>query len=321
MHALRRFLISGLLLLVPCKAFAQSTLNPELPWSRFKWVGVDIGSRHFSRGAIAVPIAIDGLDTVFYLQHDLGANGTMLYEVPYRQVLQKAGRTAVLNSIIQIDATIANCHVSNLKAYIRMGYGDPIAPEDKTPQLGTLGLDFFTKRILLIDYRSQKMAILQSDSPLPTEMEKQASFVPIKLRNNKLFIPITLNGKEYPDDFFFDTGASLFPLATTKMLWQILTGRQGDEKGNEIWHLPSWGKEATLIGAPLKEDIRIGNAIISNPNIFFSDSGLPNLDFEKSYQARGLFGNALFVDHYLVIVDIPHSRFGLISLPESIPRQ
>lgn len=79
----------------------------------------------------------------------------MLYEVPYKQALQKAGKTAALdNNSIEIDATIANCHQSNLKVSFRMGSGAPISPEDKTPQLGTLGLDFFTERILLIDYRS-----------------------------------------------------------------------------------------------------------------------------------------------------------------------
>jgi hypothetical protein len=46
-------------------------------------------------------------------------------------------------SPLEIDATVVNCHVSNLKVFIRMGHGNPIAPEDKTPQIGTLGLDFF----------------------------------------------------------------------------------------------------------------------------------------------------------------------------------
>jgi hypothetical protein len=105
-------------------------------------------------------------------------------------------------------------------------------------------------------------------------------------------------------------------LETTKKLWQILTGRQGNEADNEVWRLPSWGKESVSIGAPIKEDIRFGTAKFSRPIVFFDDSGLSNLDFEKAYQANGLFGNALFVDRYLVIVDIPHDRFGLIQLPE-----
>ena len=123
MCVLSKLLIAELLtvLAFACPVAAQSNLKSELPWSRFEWIAFDIGSKHFSRAAIAVPIKIEGLDDLYYLQHDLGAEGTMLFEVPYRQALQKAGRTDALNGSIAINARIGNSRISNLTVFVRMG--------------------------------------------------------------------------------------------------------------------------------------------------------------------------------------------------------
>lgn len=45
-------------------------------------------------------------------------------------------------------------------------------------------------------------------------------------RNDKMFLPLTRAGATY-DDSFYDSGASLFPVSTTKEIWQRATPGAG----------------------------------------------------------------------------------------------
>ncbi len=125
------------------------------------------------------------------------------------------------------------------------------------PKIGTLGLDFFRDRVLLLDFPARRVAILGPGEAMPAWIEEQASWVGVDYREEKLFVPLTLAGETY-DDFFYDTGSSLFPVSTTMEIWQKATGRRGDEPSNITWKVPSFGQEVVLIGAPSRGGSRWG---------------------------------------------------------------
>ena len=62
----------------------------------------------------------------------------------------------------------------------------------------------------------------------------------------------------------------------------------------------------------MKGELRVGPAVLKNPMVEFDSTNLPNLDFDK-YPAHGLFGNVIFFDRYMVIVDVARYRFGIID--------
>ena len=146
---------------------AQSPTNASPPWTRFEWVGLDVGTQHFARAALLVPITIKGIDGVYYLQHDLGSDQTMLDEVPFRQIRNKAAQTNALKTTAVIEGNIGGTDLRGFRIGVKLKYGDPVTPEDKLQVIGTLGLDFFTNRVLLLDYPAQRLAILPGDSALP----------------------------------------------------------------------------------------------------------------------------------------------------------
>ena len=295
-----------------CTALAQSATNALIPWARFEWVGMDVGTQHVAKAALAVPITFKDVDGVYYLQLDLGSDQTMLYEVPFRRVLTRAGRTNALKGTTVIDANVAGVELPRFRIGVRLKYGEPLTPQDPVQDIGTLGLDFFEKRLLLLDYPAQRLAILPGDATLPADITKTVSFVPLIRRNEKLFVPVTLNGKEYPDDFFFDTGASLFPVVTTRNFWQQTTGRTGDEPDNRVVTGQSWGDRIKLVGAPLQGEAQIGTVRLSHPLAYFVVTGKDNLDFDKwQYKVKGSIGNALFYEDCVVVIDLPHNRFGV----------
>ena len=90
-----------------------------------------------------------------------------------------------------------------------------------------------------------------------------------------------------------------------------MTGRTGDETGNERRNGNSWGKRFVVVGAPLQGELRIGPAGIQKPIVEFESTGLPNFDFDRA-QVQGLFGNRIFFDRFPVVVDMQASRFGMV---------
>jgi len=170
--------------------------------------------------------------------------------------------------------------------------------------------------VLLLDFPRQRFAILDSAQRLPQEIVDHASFVPIDYRNGHAFVPLRL-GNRVVEDFFFDTGASLFPLTTTPDLWRTLTGRTGNESANTRWRVNSWGKSLEMIGAPLVGDMRIGGLRVSDPLVFHERPDGTGQDFFSTvpYRVGGHFGNALFYDRHVIILDLPRRRFGILSRP------
>lgn len=188
-----------------------------------------------------------------------------------------------------------------------------MSADDPAPKIGTLGLHFFLRRVLLLDLPGQRFAVLDSTAPLPPEIERRASWVPIEYRNDKMFLPLTLNGKVY-DDFFYDSGASLFAVSTTPEVWRDATGRTGSEPDNVTWTVPSFGDPVVLRGAPARGRLSIGAASLGRPLIFHLASGPERLDPRNwGFRTSGLIGNALFEERYMLIVDLPRRRFGLVE--------
>jgi hypothetical protein len=188
------------------------------------------------------------------------------------------------------------------------------SPEAGTPvELGTIGAAFFEKRILLLDFVAQRLAILGKDEQVPVEIARRADFVPIDYRNHKMFVSLTLNRVE-ESGLFFDTGSSSMAVTTTRARWLAWTGREADDPRNTVFLAKSWGKDARWIGAPVKNSICIGKACVTEAPAFFEATGLENLDFDRyPFKTAGLFGNLPFDGRFTVIVDLPNKRFGLIA--------
>ncbi|MCX5752305.1 MAG: retropepsin-like aspartic protease, partial [Candidatus Krumholzibacteria bacterium] len=159
-------------------------------------------------------------------------------------------------------------------------------------------------KVLVVDYPNKRFCLVDSLDGALEDLVSRASFVDLQRRNDKLFVPVRIGGM-YSENFFLDTGASMLPITTTKALWQRLTGLRGNEKSTIRITVPSWGKEVSLVGAPVKGTLTIGTLQVSNPVAYFASTGLVETD--------GLLGNALFYDEYTIIIDLRENRFGILK--------
>jgi hypothetical protein len=283
---------------------APPAVCANLSWSPIHWESAKIGDRTVDRAALLIPVQLDGMPRPILVQLDLGADLSQFDSVAYEQLFGKGTAPRDKPKKLPFTGVFGGARVNTHLFDVVPQQGEP-TPAGKPILLGTLGTDFFAKRMLILDFVRQRVAIAEEGAALPDDLEKRAKFASITVRDGSLFVPLSINGKT-ETDYFYDTGSSAFPMVTTKARWQSLTGRTGKEPGNEFWRVNSWGREAVMVGAPISGDIRLGGARLDRPLVFFESSGLPNV------ADSNLFGNALFLDRFTVIVDISGKRFGLI---------
>lgn len=287
----------------------------EIAWTPFRWVSATIGGRTFDKAALYVPLTADTLSGTYWLQLDTGADSDVwLHTAPLDQLLSRRGAVRDTTTWFEIPTgRIGTYPLRNHAVNIRGFAGDTVRADDPLPKIGTLGLNFFRTRALLLDFPAERFAIIDSATAIPAWIEEGASWVDVDYRSDKMFLPLTLAGTTY-EDFFYDSGASLFPVSTSKPIWQRATGRTGDEPDNIRWTVRSFGEDVTLIGAPARGRVAVGAAALERPIVYFVAEGPGRVLMENfGFRTSGLIGNALFAERYLVVIDLPHRRFGLVE--------
>jgi hypothetical protein len=280
-------------------------------WSKFEWINYSVADMTFDKAAIVVPLTIRGAARTLWMQLDTGSDGTTVYEIPFRQLHIPAHYSTGDSSAIILSAALGNNSFDSLRLWMSKGYGDTVSEQDPRPIIGTIGLDILQGKVFILDFPHNQFCLVSSVEKIPKELLARANFVNVHNRNNKLFLSIEIADTS-SDDFFFDTGSSIFPIQTTLGLWQKFTGLKGNEKNLTRLKVLSWGKEDITLGAPARGPLRIGELTVDHPMVYFDSTGLN--DYTKwPFKTDGLIGNQVFYDHYTVIIDLINNRFGILT--------
>ena len=272
------------------------------------WEPLNVSGHTVEHAALMVEVELEGSSKPVLMQLDLGTYSTVMHRTPYAELRRK---DRVTRNIVSMSGTIANRRFQDERFGFRTDVPEP-TPANKPLRLGTIGSSFFEHRILLLDFVKQRLAILGKGAALPSTLERNIEYLPLKYTYGHVLVTATIDGREEPN-VIFDTGSSMVPLFTSHRRWTELTHRRTDDPANSIIRANSWGKEAVAIGAPIGGALCIGSACISHPVIYCEGSQLPNLDLDKyPFVASGVIGNVIFDGRFTVIVDIPGRRFGLL---------
>ncbi len=286
----------------------------KIEWNEFVWGESKISEEYYNKTAILVPFRFNGIEEEYYLQLDTGASsvlyGNSFYDIEpsYRVKKQKDKRP----SIVSIDGTLSNYEFVYEDFGLLHDYGATLE-ELKVAEyklIGSLGLDFFKNRILIIDFSEEKFAILNNQNDVPRNIKKNSGFLDMKYKNNKIYLMSKIGDKDL--SLIYDTGSSIFDIVATKEIWTSLTNVKS-AKDMKLLEVPSWGAIVQLKGARSESDWEIGDVIIEKPLIFYEPSGLENFNF-KSIQADGLLGNAIFYDNHIITIDLISKKFGIMEV-------
>ncbi len=184
---------------------------------------------------------------------------------------------------------------------------------ERTDPAGSLGLNVLVGKIAVLDFPGRRFCVVPPGSNAGALMVRD-EFTPAQLRDGKLFVEFDLGG-EHLTGLFFDTSASIFPLSVDFELWKKLTGREGGEEKNARLEVAAKDDSAFVFeGAPARGTMQIGGGRVETPMVFYQKTrpdhfaGLP-------FEAAGLIGNSVFLEHVVVLDLRGEPRIGLLASP------
>ena len=173
-------------------------------------------------------------------------------------------------SFQHLNMRMGNVTFSNTEIFYMKNMGDFINENDlkqgKPIHIGTIGADLFQNKVVIIDYKSTKLAITDS---VPSQYASLPS-VKFTIDNGIIKLPFSINGQECP--MMFDTGSSPFQLVTTKeRALNIANPTIVDSLSGPLW----WGKEITFYGLNVTKTIEFaGEKRPENSMVFYDKDGL-----------------------------------------------
>ncbi|WP_293944758.1 MULTISPECIES: aspartyl protease family protein [unclassified Sphingobacterium] len=288
-------------------------------WIKFTWESATLSNKYFPKFAMLVPIKINGLNANFELQFDLGANTSVLYgnilnsyfsESEIKNMLIDSTKLSSNDKISYhatkgIDMLAGNFKIEKI-TYME-NYGKAI-PKDslftKTPKhIGSLGADAFVDKILIIDFPSKKMCVLDT---LKGHWKSRTTFVQAQSKRGRLHVPLKINQETHW--FLFDTGASLFPINTNKKLWTEIV--QENTKADTLI-TSSWGENINFYGKMTAKNIYLGDKKLEKNYAWYSENKRL-MEFNTAENIDGLIGNAYFFNE-IIILDFKNNRFGIVN--------
>lgn len=308
MSIFKRGVISIILVLL----FMGCSPKQSLEWIPFNWVGDTISGRYIEKAYIYIPVKIDNLPYDFTMQFDLGTSKTVFYQKALDSYLAEypflANKLVAFNGLENevfrnIDLKMGtvmfeDIDVWNLKYFIDEIQKDSINPQ-RPKHIGTIAPDMFQDKILLIDYKLNRLAV--SDS-LPSEY-KDLPAEKFEIVDGIIKLPFSINGKDYT--LMFDTGSSPFQLVTSKeKALEIANPIITDSLSGPLW----WGKEITFYGMEVIKPVKFGGKVLKSAKVYYDKERLWEKNVFDVYNVWGLTGNAYFFDN-MVIIDYKNKLF------------
>ena len=281
----------------------------EFQWQPFDWFPYEMNNTLYEKAAIFVPIQFEDSEKTYWLQLDTGSYSqfdgiTFNCVNPTHTIIQ----TDSSYDTVRFNGKIAGYKTKNAIFVSKKDFGEIIKESDQWINIGTLGMDFFKNKILVLDFPNSRLAIVTSESLLPMEITENVTYYPAEMIKHFFAISLTAKGAAYLVGY--DTGSSTLPLVFNQDLWQLLTDRDGTEPENIILEGQAWGNMITLIGSPSLEEIFLSDLSLGYPEVYFCKE---KIDWFKGSGIEGVMGNEPFYDDSIVLIDMINMQFGVVK--------
>lgn len=301
-------------------ASSQPVELENLKWYDFYWMGDSANPKD----AMILNGKVDTVNFNFRWQFDTGSPRTFVYgnvwnsfcnAFPYLKKLFFTIDTLKADGFINLkDGGIkisGNKLPQNNRIGLLQGYGNTI---DKNvilenlgafTTLGTIGIDIFRQGVLVIDFKKNKIAY--ADKLQDQFYSKKQNTIDFTLYQNRIILPIKIGNSIF--NFFYDSGASLFPLKTTAAFTSI---KALVNYTDTLRNITTWGKSYDVPGGSIQKKVKLGNLKLAHPKIYVHPD--PELYHTKIFQeanTSGLIGNAYF-ENRVIVIDFTKMKFTIL---------
>ncbi|QGW28420.1 hypothetical protein [Phnomibacter ginsenosidimutans] len=253
-----------LLLLISTWSIGQHLDVEKVKWYDFYWSGDSSNPKE----AMMLRSAIDTIDFNFRWQFDTGSPRTFFYGDTWLSFC--AAFPMLRQSFFTIDTFKADGFINVKNGGVQISgnqlpkniigllpnYGNHIDKQiildnlGSSTTVGTMGIDLFRQGVLIIDFKKNKIGY--ADRLSKPFYATKSQTIDFTLFQNRIILPVTIGGKQY--DFFYDSGASLFPLKTTTAFTAFQDAVQYTDT---LYNITTWGKSHDVPGGVLKKRFRL----------------------------------------------------------------
>ncbi len=277
----------------PANALSVSNVAENIP---IRWLAID-GNPH---SALLLPVKVEGIADVFYMQLDSGAPSTVFYRTSLRSILERHQAAFAIDngkSQVALGFSINGLGIRS-RQFGLLDYGNKVdfGNAEAANIIGTIGTDLLEKRVLVLDFRKASCAFLQE---VP-----EAGFSDFQFKKRRVLMPARIGEQERM--FLYDSGSSGYELLTGKQEWEGLKTPGGPvkvEKGN------SWGRALKVVTAPANRALTISTTTLPLSEVTHVE-GTSRMQqwLMRSSGMQGMIGNKLFLNHKLTL-DAKNQKF------------
>lgn len=307
------FFISLITLTATASLGQNEFKNEKLVWTEFEW------SDPSYKDVMLLTAKLDTLNYLFRWQLDTGSPYTYMEGGTFKKFTDKFPYLS--EKVKRIDNSSAgNWYKILTPPFV---FSTPILPDtilknDKIggnfPQdyldkyrgfsIGTIGVDLFKDRVLVLDFKNKKIGYCDS---LSNQFYKQAlNTSPFKFYKNRIILPVKIGSGTF--DFMYDCGASMFTLNTTPRSSRSFAPKQLTDTLYDVNNGES-GAVYNATGGKTDKKVKILGKTYKDMVIYLEKGESEIFDEAK---VAGAIGNKLFLDHTLVI-DFKRKRITLID--------
>ena len=280
----------------------------------FKWAGFTYNDKHNPYGAMLIPVSIPGVDRTFYMQFDTGTPSTVLKYNPFLSINEKYDNLVKIDTIdgkVRAINTLIKVGTVNVKAASLgfVGMGKKINWSDSTAVdiIGTVGNDFMENNPLIMDFKNNKITLVDSLNQKP---ESVKGYLPFTFDGRKIFLSATLNDE--PASLWYDSGSSMFELIVEEStFWELAA----PDAKKESFEANSWGTKIPTHNIKSNGEFDFGSVSIPLTTVTYME--WPNKMQAFILKAAniggdlgGMTGNKLFLGKTLIL-DTPNLRYAV----------
>ena len=261
-------------------------------------------SNEFSdRSAMLIPICVEGIDADLYMQFDLGAHTSLIYnktllglEEQYPCTIEanieyfKNFEFKIKKTIVSYDS-IKNIH-----------YGR-VYKKGQKAIIGSIGTDILEHVNTLIDFENSKISFFQNppDSLLNTPKEH------FEFKGRRVLICAKIEGRD--KKLMWDTGSSAYELITSKSNFHKLAI---DPYQHSVHKSNQMNRELKIHTSRAHKTIQFGNESIALNQVTYVE-GFPWYVHTAFYLSgmQGMIGNNLFRNQILFL-DVRNRQFAIL---------
>lgn len=260
-----------------------------------------ISNESNSNVAILLPVKLDGISKVFYMQLDFGSPITLFYSKTIVSIQSQFSSQIKFNKnsdTISLKFDLGEMKISSDKFKV-LNYGEVADLIDESIIIiGTIGTDLLEKKTIKLNFKDNYCLF---NNELLTD-----GFTSFDFKKRRILFPSKINGKSLK--LLYDSGTSGYELITDRNEWdkyRLKNGKIKTEAGN------SWGNTLTVTTAPAKQKIEIGNENLNLTQITYIEgtTKIQNLLMKLSGM-QGMIGNKLFLD-YQITIDCKNEKFNV----------